>query len=292
MKYEFVVDALSDQKKLGPFLRSCGISCSLLRTVKYLENGLMVDGVRAKTDLVLHAGQRVEVAAPCAPENPLVPCDEPVPVVYESEDVIVYDKPAGMATHPTRNQPEGTLANVYAALMRRRGLSDAFRPTNRLDKNTSGLVLAAKTRFAANSLAKSSDKRYLAIVQGELRGEGRVDAPIGRDPDSIIRRCVLEGGQPSVTEYRVLRTLRGHTLVELHTLTGRTHQIRVHMAYLGHPLAGDDLYGGSRALIGRHALHCSRLWFDDPRSSQRIQVQSEMPQDMQALLERLKTVEK
>lgn len=284
MIYEFIVSEAHNNQKLGAFLRASGLSCSLVRSVKYLEDGLRVDGVRAKTDRVLRTGERVQVAAPDAGGNPLVPCDIPVPVAYESADVIVYDKPAGMATHPTRNQPDGTLANVYAALMRARGRADAFRPTNRLDRNTSGLVLAAKTRFAASALAKTADKRYWAIVEGELTGSGRVDATIGRDPDSIIRRAVCAGGRPSVTEYRALEALRGHTLVELHTLTGRTHQIRVHMAHIGHPLAGDDLYGGSTALIGRHALHCGALWFNDPVSGRRIAVESPLPADMAGLL--------
>ncbi len=288
MEYVFVVDDANNNKKLGAFLRGAGVSASLIRSVKYQADGLLVDGQRAKTNAIVHTGQRVRVAAPMADDNPLSACETDVPIAYESDDVLVYDKPAGMATHPTRNQPDGTLANVYAALMRSRGSADAFRPTNRLDRNTSGLVLAAKTRFAASRLAQSATKRYFAVVEGNLAGAGTIDAPIGRDAQSIIRRCVCTDGQPSVTEYRAVQPLRGHTLVEVRTLTGRTHQIRVHMAHIGHPLAGDDLYGGSTGEIDRHALHCATLWFNDPVSGMQVEVNSPLPADLRALVERLR----
>lgn len=286
MKYEFKVEQGDDGCRLGVFLRRSGVSCTLLRSLKCLEDGITVDGARAKTDLVLRAGQ---VAAICVPDSgaALPPCAIPVPVVYESRDVIVYDKPAGMATHPTLNHREGTLANVYAALLASRGQTGSFRPTNRLDRNTSGLVLAVKSRFGVEALAKSARKRYFALVEGDVAADGEIIAPIGRAESSIISRCVRADGQYAHTIFTVARRFGGHTLLEVETLTGRTHQIRVHMAHIGHPLAGDDMYGGSREAIERHALHCGFLSFTEPFSGETVALHSPIPADMQALIDKL-----
>ena len=159
-----------------------------------------------------------------------------------------------------------------------------FRPVNRIDKNTSGLVLCAQNSFAAPLLADSAQKCYLAIVQGILPlGPGQVEAPIARRGDSIIGRCVREDGKYSLTRYNVLGVGTGHSLVACTPCTGRTHQIRVHMAYIGHPLAGDTLYGGSDSILSRHALHCAVLRFTHPVSRQAVRIQSELPPDMAAL---------
>ena len=159
-----------------------------------------------------------------------------------------------------------------------------FRPVNRIDKNTSGLVLCAQNSFAAPLLADSAQKCYLAIVQGILPlGPDQVEAPIARRGDSIIGRCVREDGKYSLTRYNVLGVGTGYSLVACTPCTGRTHQIRVHMAYIGHPLAGDTLYGGSDSILSRHALHCAVLRFTHPVSRQAIRIQSKLPPDMAAL---------
>lgn len=289
MEYVFPVGAAQDGRKLGGFLRENGVSCTLVRTLKYLDDGILVNGERAKTDRILRAGDTVGIRVP-AKDSALPPCDVPVPVAYESRDVIVFDKPAGMATHPTLNQKAGTLANVYAALRLERGEApDAFRPTNRLDRNTSGLVLAAKSRFGAEALAQSAHKVYLAVAEGVFEQEsGDITAPIGRAEGSIIQRVVRPDGQSAHTHFEVLERLRGHTLLRVVTYTGRTHQIRVHLASIGHPLAGDTLYGGSGEWIGRHALHCAELTFREPAEGQEICLASPLPQDMQALVDRMK----
>ena len=286
MKYEFKVEQRDEGSRLGAFLRRSGVSCTLLRSLKYREDGIEVDGARARTDLVLRAGQTAAIQVPDA-ETALPPSDAAVPVVYESRDVLVYDKPAGMATHPTLNQREGTLANVYAALLISRGQTGSFRPTNRLDRNTSGLVLASKSRFGTEALAKSARKRYLALVEGDVAADGEVVAPIGRSDGSIISRCVREDGQFAHTVYRVERRFGSHTLLSVETLTGRTHQIRVHMAHIGHPLAGDDMYGGSRARIGRHALHCGFLTFTEPVTGESVSLESPLPDDLRALVDKI-----
>ena len=182
------------------------------------------------------------------------------------------------------NYPDGTLANGWLYHLQQQGKTGVFRPVNRIDKNTSGLVLCAQNSFAAPLLADSAQKCYLAIVQGILPlGPGQVEAPIARRSDSIIGRCVREDGKYSLTRYNVLGVGTGHSLVACTPCTGRTHQIRVHMAYIGHPLAGDTLYGGSDSILSRHALHCAVLRFTHPVSRQAIRIQSELPPDMAAL---------
>ena len=220
--------------------------------------------------------------------------------VYEDAFTIVLDKPPHLAVHPTLNYPLDTLANGYAARMEARGESPVFRPVNRIDKDTSGLVLAAKNGYAAPLLARNVEKLYYAVVEGELPlGKGVIDAPIGRQAESIIGRCVTPDGKPSRTEYTIIRAEHGLSLAACVPVTGRTHQIRVHFASIGHPLAGDDLYGGSRERIGRQALHCAEQRFRVPEyemtpegiritappleQSRAVTVKSPLPPDLRAL---------
>ena len=201
--------------------------------------------------------------------------------------------------HPTLKYPLDTLANGYAAWAAAQGRSTVFRPVNRIDKDTSGLVLAARNSYAAPLLAQGVEKLYYAIVEGELPlCPGVIDAPIGRQGDSIIGRCVTPEGKPSRTEYTILKAKNGLSLAACVPVTGRTHQIRVHFASLGHPLAGDDLYGGHRERVGRQALHCAKQTYTIPAYTpmpdgividweaprQQITVESPLPADLQALL--------
>jgi len=288
MIYEFTVGTEYDGKKLSSFLHSSAMmSSSLIRSVKFTEDGLLIDGEKAQTDALLCRGQTVTITVPQS-TNLLTPSSITVPIVYENESALVYDKPAGIATHPTLNYPYDTLANVYAARISETGENDVFRPVNRLDKNTSGLVLAAKDRYAAPLLAKSARKQYYAITEGIVPDDnGRIDAPIARASESIIQRIVTADGAPSVTEYEVLERFEKHTLVLVKPCTGRTHQIRVHFAHLGFPLAGDTLYGGSDQYIDRTALHCAIVHFKDPITGRMIKVQSALPEDMKGFLDTL-----
>lgn len=283
----FPVPPEADGLRLDAFLRRRGLSMGLIRAVKQ-SGGFWADGAAIHTNARLRAGQTVAFALP--PETTVV-APQPVPftVRYRDGCAAVLDKPAGLAVHPTRDYPDRTLANGWLYLLQTEGQTGVFRPINRLDKNTSGLVLIALDAFAAPLLAKTAAKRYLAVVQGELPpGPGVIDAPIARRGDSIIGRCVAENGKPSRTEYTVLAAAGGHSLVECRPRTGRTHQIRVHFAHIGHPLAGDDLYGGRRELIGRHALHCAQLTFTPPlpapgQAAVPVTVHSPLPADMAAL---------
>lgn len=266
---------------LREFLRAGGMSAAAMKGVKYHTPGFFLDGQPVHANVPVSPGQILTFTLPPEPETSVEAQPVPLQVAYEDAFALVVDKPAGIAVHPTLNYPGGTLANGYRYYMESKGCPAVFRPVNRIDKNTSGLVLCAQNAFSAPFLAASAAKEYLAIVEGEMPlGPGTIDAPVGRRPDSIIGRCVSPQGKPSVTQYQVLQVQQGLSLVKCIPVTGRTHQIRVHFSWLGHPLAGDDLYGGSRREIGRHALHCGRMGFTLPFTQTRIQVTSPLPRDM------------
>lgn len=279
----FVVSPACDGQRLGVFLRSQGVSAGCIKTVKYQGNGFFADGAPLHTDQKVKSGQVITFELPPEPPTTVVPQRVPFSLVYEDEFAAVLEKPAGIAVHPTLNHPDGTLANGWIDLLQQRGEQGVFRPINRIDKNTSGLVLCAKNAFAAPLLAKQVHKCYVALAEGELPlGPGVIDAPIARCGDSIIGRCVDPTGKPSVTQYWVAAAGQGHSLVLCRPVTGRTHQIRVHFSSQGHPLAGDTLYGGHLGPMQRHALHCAALAFVQPVTQHRITLQSPLPDDMAA----------
>lgn len=231
-----------------------------------------------------------------------LPQDIPIETVYEDEDMMVINKQPGVVTHPTKGHPAGTIANGLMKYMERKGISFKIRFVNRLDMNTSGLLMVAKNSHCQDSMMKQMrrnqvEKTYTAIVRGIIEEErGTIDLPIGRpDPDEI-RRCVMEDGSPSVTHYEVLERFRvseaengGYTLVKLRLETGRTHQIRVHMTHCGHPLIGDTLYGREDPeLIGRQALHAGSLSFFQPVSGQPVKCEAGLPEDMRRAVEILR----
>lgn len=290
---------MQDGILLRNFLRQCAVSTEMMRAVKFRGKGFFADGQPVLANRRVFPGQQISFELPPEGDGVLPQSEIPVSIAYEDAFAVVLEKPPQLAVHPTLNYPGGTLANGYAAWAAQRGESPVFRPVNRIDKDTSGLVLAAKHAYAAPLLAQNVEKLYYAIVEGELPlGEGVIDAPIGRRGDSIIGRCVTPDGKPSRTEYTILEVENGLSLAACVPVTGRTHQIRVHFASIGHPLAGDDLYGGSRERIGRQALHCARQTFLVPQSMQeaedlqvemplcwkRVVVESDLPADMKELL--------
>lgn len=279
----FTVPAADEGCRVDRFLRSRGVSASLIRAVKYLPMGICVNGQQVHTNFVLAAGSEVAFNDEAHTQTQTVPQDIPLHIVYEDEQLLVINKPAGMAVHPTRNYTDDTLANAFCGLMRSRGQAAPFRSAGRLDKNTSGLMVCALTAYAIPPLQQTIQKTYYALAEGEMQGEGVIDAPIGYAPDSIIRRAVTPEGKRAVTQYRVLASGGGHTLLQITLKTGRTHQIRVHFSHLGHPLAGDDLYGGSTQYITRHALHCGEVRFVQPYTGLPQHITVPLPPDMQAL---------
>ncbi len=210
--------------------------------------------------------------------------------LYEDEWFVVVNKPAGMMVHPVKPTHTHTLVHALAAEFRRRGEPAVPHPVHRLDKETSGAILLAKSGYAhqlADRILREDrlDRQYVAVVTGVIEAEqGTVDAPIGRDPRHPARRCVKESGDSAITHYRVLARDAESTLVRVWLETGRTHQIRVHFAHLGHPLAGDGLYGGERLGCARLALHAERLVFPHPLSKETVDVFAPFPDDLAALI--------
>lgn len=281
----YTVPSASEGCRLGVFLRSQGVSASCIKAVKHQGQGFFADGRPLHTDQPVHAGQCITFALPPEPATSVVPQPVPFTILREDDFAAVVDKPAGIAVHPTLNHPDGTLANGWLYHLQQQGKTGVFRPVNRIDKNTSGLVLLAQNAFAAPALAAHTVKCYLALAEGEVPPElGQIDAPIARRGDSIIGRCVRQDGKPSVTQLRIVARGGGHTLLACRPVTGRTHQIRVHLSYCGYPLAGDTLYGGHTGLMARHALHCYGLRYQDPVRHTPCRCTCLPPPDMDAAL--------
>ena len=219
----------------------------------------------------------------------IIPTELPLTICYEDDYMLIIDKPAGMLVHPTTSEHLTTLANAVMHYFSGKKLPYNFHPVHRLDRNTSGLVLIAKQPHIQHLLSRNDIKhikrQYLALALGTLiPADGTIDAPIARHPDSIIQRIVDQNGQHAITYYKTLKVLNNASLIELTLLTGRTHQIRVHLSHIGHPLLGDDLYGGSRERIGRQALHAARLHFPHPVTGEIIDISSPLPADLRELI--------
>ena len=215
------------------------------------------------------------------------PEDIPIDIVYEDDDLLVINKRPGIVVHPTKGHPSGTCANALSNYMEKTGRVFKIRFVNRLDRDTSGLLLVSKNAYCQNHITNQMKqdlihKKYTAIVKGIVSSErGTIDLPIGRPDREDIRRGVHQDGAPSVTHYEVLNYLNGHTLIELRLETGRTHPIRVHMSHIGHPVLGDSLYGEEEPdLIGRQALHASGLSFIHPITKERVDFEAPLPEDM------------
>lgn len=269
-------------------LRRLRFSLTLRRKLKQVPGSLALNGTPAAWQDWVRPGDNLTVIWP--EESALQPLDLPLCLRYEDEHLLVADKPAGMLVYPTDNPAEPTLANAVLFHLASRGQQRCFHPVHRLDRQTSGLIVIAKNPLIHHLLAAEGEKKlireYLAVVSGViLPPAGTVDAPIARHPASIITRIVHPAGQTAITCYETLRQFAGYALVKLRLVTGRTHQIRVHMAHIGHPLLGDELYGGSREYIGRQALHAARLAFDHPLTGQPVTITSPLPNDIDALLE-------
>lgn len=271
---------------------SLQLSYTLLKSLKWRENAILLNGQSVHVNAIVHAGDVVSVAlSERTPREDLYCENTAAPnIVYEDEDLLVLNKPAGVAMHPKAD--DAAAPSLAAMLTGYLGEGSVPHFVSRLDKGTSGLLIAAKSGYVHDRLRRalhSSELRreYRAVAVGQVTPPcGVIDAPIGRADGSIIRRCVREDGLVSRTEYEVLQTTERFTLLRLRPETGRTHQLRVHMAYLGHPLAGDWLYGTEdKNLIARPALHSYELWFTQPITGQELHFTAPIPQDMQRLLE-------
>lgn len=282
-----------------------GFSKRLLIRLKQGEGKVTRNGRKVRLFADVIAGDVIQAELP-AERCHFIPQDIPIEAVYEDQDMLVINKQPWVVVHPTMGHPTGTIANGLMKRMEERGEHFKIRFVNRLDRDTSGLMMVAKNSHCQDVMTKqmksdSVTKKYLAVVHGIIKEEaGTVDLPIGRKEPEDIRRCVMEDGYPSVTHYKVLRRFPekadtpewaagGFTLLELRLETGRTHQIRVHMSHVGHPLAGDPLYGRQEPeLIGRQALHAASLRFVHPVSGETVELAAPLPDDMEQLIQKLK----
>ena len=272
--------------------RRLGLSGTVLRRVKWLPDGITVDGERVNVRCRVAAGQvlSVRLSDPDGAEQPL-PRPGPLDIVYEDGDIVVVNKSPGVLVHPSHGHFDDTVGNFLMWHYAENREAAGFHPVHRLDKGTSGLLVIAKHPHGQerlkNQLHTGAFRRvYLAVCDGIPQPQaGTIDAPIGRVPGSLMARQVDPEGQPARTHYRVLKAVGGRALVELELDTGRTHQIRVHMAHMGCPLTGDFLYGTEApGLISRPALHSARLALDHPITGARLSLAAPLPEDIRVLL--------
>ncbi len=292
----WTVGPLCEGLTVEQFLRARGCSHHVLVHLKQTERGILLGGSRAYTSQKLNAGDELTIQiTEDQPSAGILPVRLPLDIVYEDEDLLVVNKPSGMPVHPSVHNYENTLANALMYYFTARNIPFVFRCINRLDRDTSGLLIIARHGLSGAVLSEMSAARqihreYLAVVEGILPESGTIDAPIARLEGSALMRCVdRERGQRAVTHFRRLAVCPPLSLASITLETGRTHQIRVHMSHIGHPLAGDFLYNpGSAAPISRQALHSHRLEFAHPVTGEPLSFTCEMPSDMQNLIRPLR----
>lgn len=286
---EYNVPSSNPVLPVSKFLRNqAGISLTLWRKIKNYGSITINSRVAAVGDLV-YPGDIIAISWPN--HSTMIPENLPLSIYYEDDWLLVVDKPAGMLVHPTAGQHSGTLGNAVLHYYSTQNCTYDFHPVSRLDRNTSGLVLIAKRpdiQHILNQNPQQISKQYLAIASAIPECEqGIIDIPIGRKPGSIIEREVRQDGQQAITHYRILSTFSNVCLLEITLKTGRTHQIRVHLSYIGCPLLGDDLYGGPINLLHRQALHASKLCLQHPVTKDILTIVSPLPTDLTNIITRL-----
>lgn len=288
------IDESHNGSRVGNLLRrELGLSAAGVRRAKQQPRGILLDGMPVFTTASVRTGQLLSVAVGDTESSEQIePVPGPLEIFFEDEDILILDKPGRVPVHPSQGHHGDTLANFLMYHYRKIGLTAAFHPVNRLDRGTSGLLAVAKHAHAHERLQAQLHggafvRRYLAVCEGILpASEGTVEQPIRRMPGSVLAREVHPDGDYACTHYQVLRTANGRSLVELELDTGRTHQIRVHMAWLGCPLAGDFLYGTEiPCLPDRFALHSASLSLCHPVTGETLTYHSELPAELSALLD-------
>lgn len=261
-----------DVMTVEQLLKQNGFSKGLIIELKKTADGIMIDGKRVRSTTVMKAEDTLCVTLPNN-EVKRAKSGIDIPIIYEDEDIIVYNKPSGIACHRSGSHIDDTIENTFDGV---------FRAVTRLDRDTSGLLLVAKHQLAAGRLWQKTKKRYIAIAQGKFeRIHGKIELPIMRCRPYDMRRIVDECGDPSLTEYRVIAQNNSAALVECILHTGRTHQARVHLAAIGHPIIGDTFYGADDGVMQRQALHCAKMMFVHPMTEDVMEFTAAPPQDMQ-----------
>ena len=283
------------EDRLDKYVCTKAPELSRTRVQKLITAGkITVNGQKTKPGHRLSPGDTIDIDIPPTPPQELKPEAIPLKIIYEDDDLLVVDKPAGLTVHPAPGHPAHTLVNaILAHFPHLADMGDSLRPgvVHRLDKDTSGVMLVAKNSQAQADLAKqfkahSVTKAYLALVKGKLEPEeGVIEADIGRDPRHRQKMAVVAEGREARTDYRVIEYIGGYTLLEIMPETGRTHQIRVHLAAIGFPVVGDKVYGVEAKHLSRQFLHASRLGFKLPSTGEYVEFESELPEDLKKALE-------
>lgn len=293
-RLDFVVTRECEGVRVDALMRSrLHLSGTVIKRMKWLEDGILVDGQRVNTRFIPKVGQVLSVRlSDSERRSGVVPTPGELDIVYEDEDLVVINKAAGVSVHPGPGHYDDTLGNFLVHHFIQTGQQADFHPVHRLDRGTSGLLVCAKHAHAQERLKLQLHtpefvRTYLAVCEGVPEPTaGVIEEAIGPVPGSLMAQRICDDGKPARTHYEVLRSGNGRSLVKLVLDTGRTHQIRVHMAYIGHSLVGDFLYGTERPeLIGRAALHAHRLVFRHPITEERLEFQISMPKDMEGLVE-------
>lgn len=288
MKLEWTVPEGHRDVMLRTYIRgSCGLSSSLWRRVKW--NGrVMVNGAAVKNArMLVKAGDHI--VCEWSEESDIVPVHIPLSILYEDDWFLIVDKGPGMIIHPTHKGLQNTLVNAVAGYFAEKDIEAGIHPLYRLDRNTTGVIAVAKSAKVQFDLTRSHDqirRHYIALVAGHMeKSAGLIDLPIGRKDGSIVEWQVRDDGKPAQTEYQVLQQCDGFDVLRLRLHTGRTHQIRVHLSHLGHPLLGDDLYGGPCEKIHRQALHAADIEFQHPVTGEMVKIEAPMPEDMGRIID-------
>ncbi len=297
----FTVESADEGERLDKVI--CAFAPELSRSFVqkvFDDGGVTVNGKARKKSYPVAQGDEVLVLAPELKELETQPQNIPLDIRYEDDSLLVVNKPRGMVVHPAPGNPDGTLVNalLYHCAGSLSGINGVIRPgiVHRIDKNTSGLLIVAKTDEAHVSLASqiqahSFTREYRAVVHGNFKSlSGTVDAPIGRNPNDRKKMCVTSvHSRNAVTHYDVLETYKGFSYIKVRLETGRTHQIRVHMAHIGHPVAGDDVYGPKNGVsMGGQCLHAGLIGFEHPKDSRYVEIEAELPEYFTQFLKKLK----
>ena len=298
----FTVDESQAGERIDKYLCTNMLSFTRSAVQKVIDSGTVtVGGIAVTKNYKVRAGDKIAVQMPQNRELDVEPQDIPLDIRYEDDDLLVVNKPKGMVVHPAPGNPDGTLVNalLYHCKGSLSGINGVIRPgiVHRIDKDTSGLLIVAKTDFAHISLAEqisthSFSREYQTVVYGHMNTEsGTVDAPIGRHPTDRKKMAVTQkNSKHAVTHFFVQQQYRDFTHLRVQLETGRTHQIRVHMAYIGHPVAGDPVYGPKKVItsLGGQCLHAGHIGFKHPRTRQIIEIDSELPEYFEAFLKGLR----
>jgi len=290
---DYIIDEDSAGLRVEQFLRRKRYSGQNLSEIKRMPKSILVNGVHYYMRQELSKGDHLQVRI-CETKNSekIPPTNLPLDIIYEDEDLLVLNKPAGMPIHPSLNNYTNSMANALAYYFQSQGKPFIFRCCNRLDRDTSGLTIVSKHLVSGSILSDMTKYRevhreYLAIARGSVTpSEGTIQAPLGRKDGTIIERTVdWEHGEDAVTHYKVVKEANGHSLVSLRLETGRTHQIRIHMKYLGYPLIGDYLYNPDMEYMTRQALHSHHMEFTHPITGEHMSFTAPLPEDMARVMQ-------